>query len=128
MAEYVCKFGTPGGRVMRQTETAASEAEMRQRLLAQGYFIFSVQPKEALKEKLRSYTATKIKADDFLIFNEQFLTLSKSGLPLQKSLDMLARQTRSDALRAALEGVQEKVRGGAMISEAFEAVGQFPKI
>lgn len=113
---------------MSQTDTAASEAEMRQRLLAQGYFIFSVQPKEALREKLRSYAATKIKVDDFLIFNEQFLTLSKSGLPLQKSLDMLARQTRSEALRAALEGVQEKVRGGAMISEAFEAVGKFPKI
>ncbi len=128
MAEYVCKFGTPGGRVMNQTDTAASEAEMRQRLQAQGYFIFSVKPKEALREKLRSYTASQIKVDDFLIFNEQFLTLSKSGLPLQKSLDLLARQTRSEALRVALEGVQEKVRGGAMISEAFEAVGQFPKI
>ncbi len=128
MAEYVCKFGTPGGRVMSQTEQAASELELRQRLLAQGYYIFSVHPREALKEKLRSYGAKHIKADDFMIFNEQFLTLSKSGLPLQKSLDLLARQTRSDALRAALEGVQEKVRGGAMISEAFEAVGQFPKI
>ena len=113
---------------MSQTDTAASESEMRQRLLAQGYFIFSVKPKEALREKLRSYGTTQIKVDDFLIFNEQFLTLSKSGLPLQKSLDMLARQTRSEALRVALEGVQEKVRGGAMISEAFEAVGKFPKI
>jgi type IV pilus assembly protein PilC len=128
MAEFVCKFATAGGQVMNQTEQAASEAELRQRLLAQGYYIFSVQPKEALRERLRSFNARKIKADDFLIFNQQFLTLSKSGLPLQKSLDLLARQTRSEALRAALEGVQESVRGGAMISEAFEAVGQFPKI
>lgn len=101
---------------------------MRQRLLAQGYYIFSVHPKELLKEKLRTLGSRKIGADDFLIFNEQFLTLSKSGLPLQKSLQLLARQTRSDALRAALEDVQEKVRGGAVLSEAFEAVGTFPRV
>ncbi|HEV2348334.1 MAG TPA: type II secretion system F family protein [Terriglobia bacterium] len=128
MADYVCKFATAGGRMMSQIEQAASESEVRQRLLAQGYYVFSVHPKEALKERLRSLNAGKIKADDFLIFNQQFLTLSKSGLPLQKSLDLLARQTRSDALRAALQGVQENVRGGAMISEAFEAVSRFPKI
>jgi type IV pilus assembly protein PilC len=128
MAEYVCKFATAGGHVTSQTEQAASEAELRQRLLAQGYYVFSVHPKEAFKERLRSLQARKIKADDFLIFNQQFLTLSKSGLPLQKSLDLLARQTRSDALREALEGVQESVRGGAMISEAFETTGSFPKI
>src|SRR5690349_12479778 len=128
MAEYICKFATAGGQVTSQTEQAASEAEARQRLLAQGYYVFSVHPKEAFKERLRSFNTRKIKADDFLIFNQQFLTLSKSGLPLQKSLDLLARQTRSEALREALEGVQESVRGGSMISEAFEATERFPKI
>ena len=128
MAEYVCKFGTAAGRVMSQTEQAASEDELRQRLLGQGYLVFSVRLKEGLRGRILSFGTHGIKADDFLIFNEQFLTLSKSGLPLQKSLDLLARQTRSEALREALEGVQEKVRGGAMISEAFEAVARFPKI
>src|SRR5271169_5412903 len=106
MAEYVCKFGTPSGRVMSQTEQAASESELRQRLVSQGYYVFSVQPREALKEKLRSFGLRSISPDDFLIFNEQFLTLSKSGLPLQKSLELLARQTRSEGMRAALEAVQ----------------------
>jgi len=63
-----------------------------------------------------------------LIFNQQFLTLSKSGLPLQKSLDLLAHQTRSDALRLAIEAVRDKVRTGALLSEAFESAGCFPKI
>lgn len=128
MAEYLCKLATAGGQVVSQTEQAMSEAEVRQRLTAQGYYVFSVHPKELLREKLRSLGSRKIAADDFLIFNEQFLTLSKSGLPLQKSLNLLARQTRSDALRAALQNVQEKVRGGAVLSEAFEAVGSFPKV
>jgi type IV pilus assembly protein PilC len=128
MAEYLCKLATAGGRVVSQTEQAMSEAEVRQRLTAQGYYVFSVHPKELLREKLRSLGSRKIAADDFLIFNEQFLTLSKSGRPLQKSLNLLARQARSDALRAALQNVQEKVRGGAVLSEAFEAVGSFPKV
>src|SRR5579863_990536 len=128
MAEYICKFATPGGHVMNQTEQAASEAELRQRLLGQGYYVFSVHPKEAFKERLRSFTAQKIRADDFLIFNQQFLTLSKSGLPLQKSLDLLLRQTRSDELRSVLEAAALEVRAGKLLSEAFEAVGRLPKI
>lgn len=128
MAEFICKFGTASGQVMRKTEQAASAAELRQRLVGQGYLVFTVQPKDVLMERLRGLGTKSISSDDFLIFNQQFLTLSKSGLPLQKSLDLLARQTRSEALRSALEGVQERVRGGAMLSEAFEAVGRFPKV
>jgi type IV pilus assembly protein PilC len=128
MAEFVCKFGTESGRVMNETRQAASETELRQHLTAEGYFVFSIQPKEVLKARLAGIGKKKIRADDFLIFNEQFLTLSKSGLPLQKSLEMLARQTRSDALREALETVQEKVRAGELLSEAFEESARFPKV
>lgn len=128
MAEYICKVGSDTGRVRSQTVEALSEGEVRQRLAAEGYYVFSVRPKEILRERLRSFRRRKIPADDFLIFNQQFLTLSKSGLPLQKSLDMLARQTRSEQLRVAVEDVRERVRSGALLSEAFEAMGQFPKV
>ncbi len=116
------------GRVADRTEEAASEAEARARLSAQGFYVFSIEPKEALGEKLTGGRRGKIRPDDFLIFNQQFLTLSKSGLPLQKSLELLAQQTRSERLRAALEGVRDRARAGALLSEAFEATGQFPKV
>jgi len=41
---------------------------------------------------------------------------------------LLAGQAQSDSLRAAIIKVQEKVRAGALLSEAFETVGQFPKM
>ncbi len=126
--EYICKVATETGRVLSETREAASEGELRARLAAQGYYIFSVRPREVLREKLRGLGRRTIRADDFLVFNQQFLTLSKSGLPLQKSLDLLARQTRRPELRAALEGVRDQVRAGALLSEAFEGVGKFPKI
>jgi type IV pilus assembly protein PilC len=126
--EFVCKIGTPAGRVLRQTELAASEVEVRQRLAAQGFYVFSVQSKGGLQVRFASGRSKKVRPDDFLIFNQQFLTLSKSGLPLHKSLELLARQTRSEALRAALEDVRDRVRSGMLLSDAFEASGRFPKI
>jgi type IV pilus assembly protein PilC len=128
MAEFVCKIGTDAGRVTVQTEEARSEEELRQRLRAQGFLIFSIRPKDMLSFQVRRSRPANVRPDDFLIFNQQFLTLSKSGLPLQKSLDLLAHQTRSEALRAALVVVRDKVRSGALLSEAFESTGSFPKI
>ncbi len=128
MAEFVCKLGTEAGRVLTQTEEARSEEELRQRLKAQGFLIFSIHSKDLLNFQARSSRPGKIRPDEFLIFNQQFLTLSKSGLPLQKSLDLLAHQTRSETLRLALIAVRDKVRSGALLSEAFESTGSFPKI
>jgi type IV pilus assembly protein PilC len=128
MAEFVCKLGTEAGRVLTQTEEARSEEELRQRLRAQGFLIFSIRSKDLLSFQVRAPRPGKIQPDEFLIFNQQFLTLSKSGLPLQKSLDLLAHQTRSEVLRLALVAVREKVRSGALLSEAFEFTGSFPKI
>ena len=126
--EFICKLGTASGKVVSQKEEALSEAELRQRLAAAGYYIFSVQPREMFKSRLMQLRAGRVSADDFLVFNQQFLTLSKSGLPLQTSLDLLSKQTRSEELRSAIEHVSEKVRAGALLSEAFDATGQFPKI
>jgi type IV pilus assembly protein PilC len=128
MAEFVCKLGTNAGRVVTQTEEARSEEELRQRLRAQGFLIFSVRSKDIWSFQTRAARPGKIRPDDFLIFNQQFLTLSKSGLPLQKSLDLLAHQTRAEALRLAILAVRDKVRSGALLSEAFESTGSFPKI
>jgi type IV pilus assembly protein PilC len=126
--EFVCKIGTPAGRIMSKMEQAASEGEVRQRLQAEGYYIFSVRSREVLGGQFKWIQRKGINPDDFVIFNQQFLTLSKSGLPLQKSLDLLARQARSEQLRTALEAVRDNVRGGALLSAAFEMTGGFPKI
>lgn len=128
MGEYVCRLGTEAGQVLNQTHEASSEGELRSRLASQGFYVFSVRPKSILSMRVGPPRRTRIKEDDLLIFNQQFVTLSKSGLPLQKSLEMLARQSRSEGLRAAVEDVKERVRGGALLSEAFDATGKFPKI
>lgn len=126
--EFVCKIASPTGQVLNQTETAASAAELRQRLGSQGYYIFSIRPRSGFNIRFFNFRPKKIAVDDFLIFNQQFLTLSKSGLPLQKSLELLAQQARSEELRVALEQVTSQIRSGKLLSEAFEADGRFPRV
>jgi type IV pilus assembly protein PilC len=129
MAEYLCKLGTATGQTVSQMEEAPSEEEVRQRLAAQGYFIFYIKPRRRLARlHLQGARSRSVPADDFMIFNQQFLTLSKSGLPLQKSLELLARQSRSPVLRTSLETVRDRVRAGELLSDAFDAEGVFPKI
>ena len=59
MAEFVCKLGTDAGRVLTQTEEARSEEELRQRLRAQGFLIFSIHPKDILSFQARSVASGK---------------------------------------------------------------------
>ena len=69
----------------------------------------------------------RIKADDFLIFNQQFLTLSKSGLA---AAEIAGPAGPSNPQRSAARRhmrVRDKVRAGALLSEAFESTGSFPR-
>ena len=70
MAEFVCKLGTDAGRVLTQTEEARSEEELRQRLRAQGFLVFSIESKNILKFSSGAPRPGKVSPDDFLIFNQ----------------------------------------------------------
>ena len=70
----------------------------------------------------------KTKLETFLIFNQQFLTLIRAGLPILGSLDMLAKSQKNPTFAAQLENVTERVRQGESISAAFEAQGGIPVV
>ena len=54
--EFVCKLGTESGKVLVQTEQAASEVELRHRLKNEGFYVFSVRSKDILAGALGSAT------------------------------------------------------------------------
>ena len=70
----------------------------------------------------------KIKQDQFVIFNQQFLTLIHAGLPIIQSLELLVKRQRNLFFRSVLQNVRDRVRGGELLSEAFEAQRVFPKV
>jgi type IV pilus assembly protein PilC len=129
MAEFVCKVGDTTGRISQQLETAQSEAEARQKLAERGFYVFSVRNHfDILGQFARASGSRTIRPDDFLIFNQQFNTLVKAGLPILKALDLLAERAASPRLRPILVEVRERVRNGALLSEALEAQGMFPPV
>ena len=70
----------------------------------------------------------KANLEAFIIFNQQFLTLIRAGLPILGSLDMLVKGQKNPTFRAQLENVAARVRTGEALSSAFEAQGGFPLI
>jgi type IV pilus assembly protein PilC len=108
-------------------ETAQSKDEARQKLADQGFYVFSISSQfDVLKQFSRSRSA--IRSEDFLVFNQQFNTLVKAGLPILKALDLLAERAAAPRLRPILIDVRDRVRNGALLSEALAAQGSFPPV
>lgn len=129
MAEFVCKVGDASGRVFQQIETAQSEDEARQRLAERGFYVFSVRHHfDLLGQFTKASRERAIRPNDFLVFNQQFHTLIRAGLPILKALDLLAERAASPRLRPILIEVRDRVRDGALLSEALAAQGSFPPV
>ena len=128
MADFVCKVGDASGRVFQQVETAQSEEEARQKLADRGYYVFAVRSQLDLLARLTQGGGRKIRLDDFLIFNQQFHTLVRAGLPILRALDLLTERAGTARLRPILEDVRQRVRAGALLSEAMTAQGSFPPV
>ncbi|HEX6466354.1 MAG TPA: type II secretion system F family protein [Terriglobales bacterium] len=120
MAEYLVKVANEHGRISEQTEHGASPAEIRDRFAQQGYFVFSVKPKGMLARRGSPLRGKRVKQEQFLIFNQQFVTLIRAGLPIPQSLELLAKRQRNTLLRSIMENVRERVRAGELLSEAFK--------
>jgi type IV pilus assembly protein PilC len=128
VAEFVCKVADSTGKVYSQVEAAQSLVEARQKLADRGLFVYSVRPRRALVSQLLRRRRDRVGASDFLIFNQQFNTLIKAGLPILKALDLLAERAASPRLRPLLSDVRQRVREGALLSEALRQQGVFPKV
>src|SRR4051812_23422330 len=127
MAEYVVKLADERGRIQEKTESAHSEAELRDRFSQAGYLVYSVKAR-GTAAGIRLPFGRKVGAQQFLIFNQQFLTLIRAGLPIVQAMELLLRRQKNQFFQKVLEDVRDRLKGGSLLSEAFEAQGIFPKI
>lgn len=129
MAEFVIKMADERGRTLQQVEHGYSEAEVRERYSQQGFLVYSVKPRGMFAGgELSLGRRRKVKQSDFIIFNQQFLTLIHAGLPILNSLELLIKRQRSPYLKTLLENVRDRVKSGELLSDAFAAQGVFPKL
>jgi type IV pilus assembly protein PilC len=128
MAEFLVKMADERGHVLQQVESGVSEQEIRERFIQQGFMVYSIRSRRGLLPIGRAGRKKVLKADQFVIFNQQFLTLIKAGLPILKSLNILSKRQKNVRFKAILENVQERVKSGELLSQAFEAQGATSKI
>ena len=96
MADFLLKYADGRGQIHQQVTAATSEKELREKYTQQGFLVYSIKPRTGAvsMEKAGRLLGRrkKLNLEKFLIFNQQFVTLIRAGLPILKSLDLLAER------------------------------------
>jgi type IV pilus assembly protein PilC len=129
VAEFVLKYADLRGEIHNQVAQAASEQELRDKITQQGFLVYSIRPKGQIAGiSTFGRKKKKLNLEKFLIFNQQFVTLIRAGLPILKSLDLLADRLTDPKLGPHIKAVRDEVRTGSLLSDAFAHQGIFPAI
>jgi len=130
MAEYLLKFADTRGKVHQKVEEAESESQLRHAYTQQGYLVYSVKAKTTVDQVSAGLFGKRkrLNLGKFLIFNQQFVTLIRAGLPILKALDLLAERFADPRIAGYLRRIRDDVKGGSLLSEAFQATHIFPPI
>src|SRR5882724_3536572 len=130
MAEWTLKYADARGEIHQQVAEGTTERELRDRYTQQGFLVYSIKPRSEMSGFAAGFQKRrkKINVEKFLIFNQQFVTLIRAGLPILKGLDLLAERLTDAKLSQYIKGVREEVKNGALLSDAFARQGVFPPI
>ncbi len=128
--EFRCRLVTASGEVVEGNYAAESEARLRNDFEHQGLHVLSLRKKNVLTAGLGGLPKRrKVPRHEFLVFNQEFATLLKAGMPLVQSLHLLRQQVTNPLFKSVLDDVHDKVRGGMALSDAFGDHGHlFPRV
>jgi len=130
--QFVCRVGTPDGRVLEEVLSASDESSLRTDLLKRGYHIFEVH-RRGVPRKLGvsgfSLRRKRIPAEEFVIWNQELAALLKAGLPLLQALDLMLERMKNAYFKAVLTDIRDRVKSGTDLSDAFASYGDtFPRL
>ncbi|MDL9981381.1 type II secretion system F family protein [Microbacterium sp. ASV49] len=116
------------GAAVKGTLEASSEASVVAKLKAQGLMPLNITAKSTTglhtQINIPSLSGT-VSSKNLAIFSRQMAALINAGLPLMRTLNILAEQTRDKKLQPAIIAVAGSVEGGSSFSAAL---AQHPKI
>ncbi|HMW00579.1 MAG TPA: type II secretion system F family protein, partial [Acidobacteriota bacterium] len=119
MPEFTCRLGTPAGELITKVVEADGAEELKLRLEREGFRVFAIDLPGANLGGIFSFsTQGSVKLEEFFLFNQQFATLLRAGLPMLQALGVLVRRLKPGMFRTVLEDVERRIRSGASLSEA----------
>ncbi|MBI4446501.1 MAG: type II secretion system F family protein [Acidobacteria bacterium] len=133
MAFFQYKAITAEGKIIEGTLEAADERTALSRLEQQGQLPIKVFSEEAragwLPEIRFPWRRKRVTQQDLLVFTQELATLSRAGLPLDRSLTILSELTENSYLREVVKDLLSEIKGGRSLSEALSLYPRvFPKL
>ncbi|HEX7089339.1 MAG TPA: type II secretion system F family protein [Longimicrobiales bacterium] len=116
MATFTYSARTLTGELQSGTVDLPSRDEVVSYLRRQRLIPVKVEEK---KSQFELSIGSGINTRQIVIFTRQFATMINSGLPLVQSLDILAKQTESKALRKVIEQVLYDVEAGNTLADSM---------
>lgn len=112
------------GRMTSGEIDAPSRSVAITRLQSSGHLPISADEVDSKKERLRKllsvfHRADKISNQDVITLTRELATLLQAGLPLDAALQTLANVSPTRPVKAVVNRVQERVRGGLSLSSAL---------
>ncbi|MFO0753217.1 MAG: type II secretion system F family protein [Thermodesulfovibrionales bacterium] len=114
----------PAGRNITGTVAAEGVAEARAVLKERDLTVVELRAKAARPVKKRSFRKGVKDADLYNLFREMSILL-KSGIKIDRALEIINSSLSSPALKENLSGILKDVRAGKTIAQAFADTGRF---
>ncbi len=113
------------GRSVAGQMSAVSDTEVATNLKTKGLTPFSIEPigEKASRDFLAPFR--RFKQSDVNAFTRELYTLTRAGLTILASLEVIGEQDRNPVLKKIVEGLIQSIRGGASISDSLQ---RYPKI
>ena len=92
---------------------AGNAEELRRELEDRGYLVLNLEKKRATLKGGRG------SAKEFLLFNQEFATLIKAGLPILQAIELLHKRTVNPGFRSTIESIIHDIKGGSALSDAM---------
>jgi type IV pilus assembly protein PilC len=125
MPYFLCKLAAENGRIFSQSFLAPSLSVCRKHFESEGLCVLSV--KRDWKKIRISFNPfeKKINDKDFIMFNQELVAMIKAGYPILKSIEVISGRVKNIELKELLTLVENEVRGGKPLSEAFAPYDRF---
>ena len=121
MALFRYKAVDAAGQVSEDELDARDEAMVVERLRSLDQIPIRIEPIRATSAQGGLFSGRRLGQDQVGALTRELATLLRSGLPLDRALEILIDLAQNPQLQALLVKVRDAVRGGASLSSAMEA-------
>lgn len=128
MASFAYEIVDQTGKIKKGSLEADDREKALAMLKADGSIVTSLGEQDALSKDIKFEIGGKPSARDYSVFCRQFVSMTKAGVSLLESLEMLGEQTENKRLANAVKNVKTSVEKGESLTVSMREQKIFPDL